>query len=539
MTSKTQSSYSEVSNSYDETPYVSQSFPKSHPSHLAATAMLFGLNPPDIRYARILELGCAAGGNLLPIACTWPNSKCVGVDLSVRQIMEGRAIVSNLGLDNCELRHASIIDVDSDWGQFDYIICHGVWSWVSEDVRSHIFQVCQNNLTENGVAYISYNTYPGWHMRGAIRDLMRWHTEKFMDPTQKVQQARAVLQFLCDSVPSEGDAYGLMLRNEAKILDQHADYYILHDHLEEVNHPVYVHDFLAQCANANLEYLAEAELGSMLPLGLSQNTAEILRHIAPDIVQMEQYLDFLRNRTFRQTLLVHSGKAINRNLTPASLENLYFASPLRAASGEDQSMHGSTRFVLPNGNWIDTTGTITKAALLIMEKAWPQPLNFSRILNEATHHTKRVLAEQTTLSDQTSLVQELGTDLLQLLLNGFIESWSEAHPLTIKASSQPIGYSLARYQAKNIPVGSDGRITNIRGESVGLDAVSIRILELLNGENDRPKIIKTLERFFADGELSIQRDGELVSDPILLRGMLVTITDDSIRRLAEAGLLQS
>ncbi len=98
----------------------------------------------------------------------------------------------------------SITDITPDWGQFDYIVCHGVWSWVPEEVRSHIFQVCRDNLTPDGVAYISYNVYPGWHMRGAIRDLMRWHTASFTDPAQKAQQARAVLQFLCDCHPARG-----------------------------------------------------------------------------------------------------------------------------------------------------------------------------------------------------------------------------------------------------------------------------------------------------------------------------------------------
>jgi methyltransferase-like protein/2-polyprenyl-3-methyl-5-hydroxy-6-metoxy-1,4-benzoquinol methylase len=539
VTTQDQPEHPAAPSSNDETPYQSHPFPQSQPARLAAMATLFGLTPPDIRSARVLELGCAAGGNLIPMAATWPESQCLGVDLSARQIEEGQATVRDLGLSNCELRRASITDITPDWGQFDYIVCHGVWSWVPEEVRSHIFQVCRDNLTPDGVAYISYNVYPGWHMRGAIRDLMRWHTASFTDPAQKAQQARAVLQFLCDATPPEGDAYGLMLRKEAQLLAQQGDYYLLHDHLEENNHPVYVHEFFAQCATNGLEYLAEAEVGSMLPNGLPQATIETLRRVAPDIVRMEQYLDFLRNRTFRQTLLVKAGQIINRNLTPASLEKLYFASALKAQGSVDPKAHGSARFVLPNGVSVDTTGELTKAALLSLAEAWPQPLSFSRLLDESRQRVEGDLIQQPDPAGRPVAAQALGTDLLQLYITGLIEVWPHALPLATGISAQPRASALARLQARLTPMGSQGTITNMRYESVGLDAVTTRILALLDGVHDRPAIVNALEPLFADGTLTVQRDGHAVTEPVLRRGMLVTFLDDALRRLRSAAFLQA
>src|SRR5262245_12882821 len=124
--------------SYDELPYGDSPFYQTHPDCLATAAILHGLRPPAVATCRVLELGCARGGNLIPMALTLPASHIVGVDLSQTQIDSGNQVVKALGLSNIELRHLSIMDIDDRFGQFDYIICHGVYSWVPDVVRDKI-----------------------------------------------------------------------------------------------------------------------------------------------------------------------------------------------------------------------------------------------------------------------------------------------------------------------------------------------------------------------------------------------------------------
>ncbi|HEV3386835.1 MAG TPA: class I SAM-dependent methyltransferase, partial [Gemmata sp.] len=192
----TDSNTRSTANSYDEVPYECHPYPQTHPSRLATIATLFGLSPPPVDNCRVLELGCAGGGNLIPMAEALPESSFVGVDLSLRQIGDGETIVRNLGLMNISLRHASIADVDESYGMFDYVICHGVFSWVPQSTQRKILDISAKCLTPNGVAYVSYNTYPGWHMRGMIRDMMRYHALRFETPDHRVKQARALLDFL-------------------------------------------------------------------------------------------------------------------------------------------------------------------------------------------------------------------------------------------------------------------------------------------------------------------------------------------------------
>ena len=118
--------------SYEEVPYPSRAFAETHPDHLATLARLFGLTPPPVERCRVLELGCAAGSNLIPMALSLPGSHFVGVDLSSRQIAEGQATAAALGLTNVVLEVLNLADVGSGLGRFDFIIAHGVYSWVEE-----------------------------------------------------------------------------------------------------------------------------------------------------------------------------------------------------------------------------------------------------------------------------------------------------------------------------------------------------------------------------------------------------------------------
>ena len=170
---------------YDLVPYSSHPFDQSHPDRLATIAHLLGMAAPAVETANVLELGCASGGNILPMAEQLPRSRLLGIDGSKRQIEIGLDSTRQAGLDNVELRHQNILDFD-DVGPFDFIISHGVLSWVAPDVQERIFQIVAESLAPNGIAYISYNTYPGWHVRRMIRDIMLYRARSFDAPTEKL-----------------------------------------------------------------------------------------------------------------------------------------------------------------------------------------------------------------------------------------------------------------------------------------------------------------------------------------------------------------
>src|SRR5260370_36089437 len=166
--------------SYDELPYDDKPIRATHPDNLAAIATLYGMTPPPLDRCRVLELGCAAGHNLIAMAISLPEARFTGIDLSPRQIADGQATVAALGLPNVKLQALSVLDMDDAFGQFDYIIAHGIYSWVPAAVQDKVLSVCARNLATDGVAYGSYNTYPGWHQRGMVREMMNYHVRQFI-----------------------------------------------------------------------------------------------------------------------------------------------------------------------------------------------------------------------------------------------------------------------------------------------------------------------------------------------------------------------
>jgi methyltransferase-like protein/protein-L-isoaspartate O-methyltransferase len=517
--------------SYDETPYESYPFPQSHPDRLATMATLFGMTPKPIENCRVLELGCASGGNLIPMAFTLPGSQFVGIELSEKQVAEGRKAIEGIGLKNIEIKHESILDVNKDLGMFDYIIVHGVFSWVPDHVQDKIMEICQELLAPNGVAYISYNTYPGWHYRGMIRDMMLYHTEPLKEPAAKAQQARALLDFLSTSVPTENHAFGIMLKNELDMLRQQKDYYLLHDYLEEANTPLYFHQFAERASKADLQYLAEADFSTMLASNFSKEVAETLKRIANDIVRTEQYMDFVRNRTFRQTLLCRKDVVLNRNLTPESITKLFVSSSAKPENDQfDPNLNAQERFSMPDGKTFSTAYPLVRAAFHHLYSVFPQCVPFEELLTVAR---AKVASEK--IQDANAFNQEklaLAGDLLTCYTIGISNFRTSLLPFVSEITAHPKVSDQVRYQSEHQMV-----VTNQLHELVPIDVFAGRLLRLADGTRDKGAILNELIELAKKGELVVQKDGKQLTDDSALREVLDGALEQRLALLPKSAIL--
>jgi len=364
--------------SYKEVPYLSQAYVNSHPERLSTLAKIFNMSPAPVTSCRVLELGCASGGNLIPMAYFLPESDFVGIELAEGHAESGQKTVKELGLRNLDIQHANILEVDASLGMFDYIICHGVFSWVPESVQEKILSIASENLSEQGVAYISYNTYPGWHMREMVRHMMLYHASQFDEPDKKIGQARAFIDFLANAVGANtNDPYAILLRNELESLKNSGDWYIFHDLMEVVNTPIYFHQLIERADQHGLQYLADASFSMMFHNDFSDEVNRTLDNVSHDIIQKEQYMDFLRNRQFRQTLLCKKELELKRNLDSDSLTGLLVASSTTPEISEIDLTPGKIhKFQIPDGLFIETENPVIKAGLKILKQHWPKALSF-------------------------------------------------------------------------------------------------------------------------------------------------------------------
>lgn len=524
-------------NSYDEVPYESHPFAQTHPERMFVVGTMFGIRPTPVTKCRVLELGCAAGGNLLPMGDSLPDSYFMGCDLSERQIKDGQDWLTKTGIKNVELRHASITDVDPSWGQFDYVICHGVYSWVPEHVQEKILKICAEQMTPNGIAYISYNTYPGWRMRGMIRDMMRYHSQRFNTPQLRTQQARALLDFLAQSVRQDGSAYSVLLKQELETLRHQADHYLYHEHLEENNEPVYFHQFAERARTNGLKYLGEARIGTMVTSNFGPEIEKTLKILATDQIQAEQYMDFLRNRMFRESLLVKSSVNPNWAVNPESLRQLHVASGARAVGPDAQPLQTvnittdeNVSYRSASGMSMATNRPILKAVMQILAETFSQTMPFDHLRKAARERVGNVSTDPKQIVEDTNMIA-VG------LLNCYMSSdLVELHGTPIAFNKtpgdKPTALRWARLQATRQSV-----VTNRRHEVIRTNDLDKQLIPLLNGENDKTFITNKLVEAAAAGLLNVQKDGISLQDPKDIKLAIESIITQAIQNVANQGLI--
>jgi methyltransferase-like protein len=407
-----------------------------------------------------------------------PDSHFVGIDLSARQIDDANATARELNLTNIDLRPLSILDIPEDFGQFDYILCHGVYSWVPPDVQDKILQVCAKHLTPQGVAYISYNCYPGWHARGAIREMLWYHTEPYKDPQVRIRAARGLLAFLAKATPAgaRDGGYSSLIRHELALLLATPDTYLLHEHLEEFNEPLYFHQFASRAAQHGLQYLGEAQISAMVASRFGPEIEQTLRAISPDLLHMEQYMDFLRNRMFRQTLLCHANLTPNHALKADAVTHFHIASPARPASEHpDITSDAAEQFRAENALSLTTRDPLMKAAMLDLGEQWPVSVSFPDLLTAARQRLGPA-APASTDND----AHQLATRLLNCYTSNLVEFSLSPARCVREVSERPVASPYARLRAR-----PGAKTTNLRLESIPLTPASRLVLQHLDGQHDR------------------------------------------------------
>ena len=471
---------------YDATPYTSNSFPQSAPGLLAAIACLFGLETPDIATARVLEIGCAGGGNLLPFAAAYPHARVVGIDLSQVQIDEGRRRAKTLGLDNLELSAGDIAKIDLEaLGQFDFIIAHGVYSWVPPEVQDALLSAFRRLLAPQGVAYASYNVYPGWKSKEILRDAMLLASGGSATPEDKVHHARRMVDFL-EEVSSADSALARIIADSKAHALGFADSYLLHDELETFNSPCYFYEMIGRAGAHGLAFLAEAHPEAMVPANYGPRVAEYLLEKCGGVqVLVEQYLDFVADRTFRETLFVHAERAqlIRYNPDPTRFARFHIAAWAPPVDGPTRLNHSRQEFEQTEGATLFTNDPGVKAALDALSARWPWTLSRQELV-EAVHD--RLVSAGLTPSDS---IPDLVDNLMGvLILQG--QARCRLHPVPPEPVTGPLRLDDAVRRMVAL-TGEEGQAStfNVWHETHMLSPLDHVVLPLLDGTRDRDALL--------------------------------------------------
>ena len=361
--------------------------------------------------------------------------------------------MDDLGLSNMNLVAADLRDIGAGHGAFDYIIAHGVYSWVPAEVRDRLLAVCAERLSPQGVAYISYNAYPGRHIRKMLGEMMVHLTRNVEDPDRRLEEARGLLHTLKQQRLAPA-SWRPLLEEEADSLLQRRPSSLWHDDLSPVSDPVYFHEFAAHAQANGLQYLGDAELHVMSDLRPVEGAP------AGDIVEREQYLDFLLCRRFRETILCHKHVTLDRNLDPGRMPQFHFAAPCRIL--EDGAIEGLHSMRISPGQ-----PALERIAAALGD-SYPLPLPYEELLPYGE-----------------------GSDLARILFafvsSGFAMLHVHDFPCEETVTARPKASRLVRYQAAQ-----SSSVCSAAHVNVQLDEAGRRIVLLLDGTRDHEAIALAL-----------------------------------------------
>lgn len=515
----------ESSFSYNVMSYPTKFFLQTHPDRLASIGAWFGMEPPAVEKCRFLELGCGNGSNLISHAFNLPDAEFVGVDLSENHIMHAKEAAQELNLLNLKFYELDVMKMTvEDFGKFDYIIAHGLYSWIPSFVREKVLELYREMLTTNGIGYISYNAYPGAHLRDMLRNMMRFYTQNISEPMEKVGGAISFLHFLAENT-SATKTYQPILQDELARHSRHDATAVFHDDLAEIYQPFYFHEFASDLEKNDLQFLSEAELHAMSLNSFSPEAQQFLESF-DDPVQREQYRDFLSGRVFRQTLFCRRQITLNRQVEPSILNKFLLSSPIRPQSSNPDLAAGKVeKFVGTGGTGFEIDHSLTKAALLHLGKIWGRAISFPELLQAA----KQMLEEQGFADENwETRFNEASAIFFQICSNTSIIELHLYHPQpAAEISEMPEVNRLSRWQLRYSDL-----VTTLFNKYLKIDdPVSRRLLELLDGTRNRAELLTQISEFI---ETNVEPENK--------REMLDNLSnwlDESLFKLARTGMFVS
>ena len=450
--------------SYDELPYDSLPLPETQPDFLAAVARLHGFDAPDPRRARILELGCAQGGNLIPLAWRWPESTCVGVELSRVQAAAGADFVAQLGLQNCHIRHGDLAALPDDLGEFDYVIAHGVFSWAPPAVQQALLDVCRRHLSPQGVAYISFNVAAGWSALRPLRDALIARTDASLPAPARHAQALRVL----DELQTEWRDPALL--KEIAYLKTAAPSYLFHEYLADFNAPLSFGEFAAALDAHELRYVGETGPRRAV-VELENAWGLIPEGMAGRWLDAEAALDDALAIRFRRALIARDDAPCAQPPQAACLDGLAFYADLRSEDEIDLENTSEQHFFNPAGNRFEVALPAMKAAVMALSAACPNALAYADLLTGA----RQVMADFGVAGD----LDEAGfrDALFQLVMSHGVMPTVSALRYANEPGERPCAHALARLQAKS----PNWVVSGARHVAIDLDAAGRTLLGALDG----------------------------------------------------------
>jgi SAM-dependent methyltransferase len=451
-----------LARAYNDVPYTSAPDPARHPDRLATLGMRFGIDVAPLESCRVLEFACGDGANLVSMAALLPKATFVGFDIATRPIERARAMADALGLSNVTLLTLDLRDLPDDLGVFDYVIAHGLYSWLPDDVRDQMLPAVARHLAPNGVAFVSFNALPGSHVRAIAWDMLAFHTRGIESANDKLDAARHVLG-LAGTPAADDDALAQVIRAELRKAAQSSESSLAHDDLGPFNRAVHFTTFISEAMRTGLQFVAEANPSRVAITGLAAPVRQWL--LQRQRLEREQYVDFFRLRQYRETLLCHAGVAAHDEIDLTSVRRLYAVPSL------------ATRQVIAAGTSETADDPDIDAVLRTLITRWP----LATAVPDVAPASRKAMPQHTFARSIEAVVVDMES-------RGLLDLRVTQPPVASHAGERPHAFDAARWLSRERAI-----VPTVYHEGLRLsDATARKLVGLLDGTRNRAELCRAL-----------------------------------------------
>ncbi|MBS0384026.1 MAG: class I SAM-dependent methyltransferase [Proteobacteria bacterium] len=443
---------------YADPLYTSLPFAYTQPAALAALGILHGLTPPAAETARVLELACASGGNVIPLAARFPRASFTAVDIVEEEIRLAKSNAAALDLSNLTLEVADVVEFADRpaTSQFDYIIAHGLLSWAPPPVKAAVFKICRERLSPQGLAAISFNVLPGWRAQQIVRDILRRSVGANAPPLLRAEQAVLLLRQMASKVSNS--PYGTIVRQSAERLAEAVPSYLFSEYLAPVNEAFFFDDIVSEAQAHGLHYLTEGELPMAAPETLAPESAGLVRELAAgDALAAQTWLDKVSGRVFRRALFAKRRGQEKPNAS--ALAELHVSGVIQP------SPQSRLAFQLESGHIVNAPNDAAAAALAEIGRAYPATIAAANSIAGANG-------------------QAMAGALLRLAQMGGLRVSSLPLAVGRQSTSHPRVFELARQEAAR----GQTWVTTLQHRSYQPPPDILSLLAVFDGQRDRAKL---------------------------------------------------